>query len=122
MDIQQEINRAWTLKKEGLLTEALSIYNKIFDILCNEAREYARVQDGSITDDGDVRKINPQFLKLSQVYLQRDNSACVILNNMGVILAEMGRLDEAKNMFTQSIELTPEDLDYPNPKIGLKNL
>ena len=122
MDIQDKVNRAWALKKEGRLFDALNVYNEIFDILCHEAGEYARSKKGSTVDEEDARKINPRFFALSKVYLKRDNVACVTLNNMGVILAEMGYYDKAKNKFKESIELIPDGIDYPNPKIGLESL
>src|SRR5690606_1032911 len=116
---QQKFNLAWENKKKGSFSEAMEIYDELYTQLIKEAGDYARSFEGSTVDEGDTRKIMPLFFNKSEEYLKRDNVACTILNNMGVIMAEVGNKDSAKKYFEESIKFTPDDLDYQNPIIGL---
>lgn len=126
MDLQELLNRAWDLKKNGEKLEALKLYNQAFDILSKEAQRFAHDSGGTYEDaeeNGDkVRKILPKFFDKAKEYLKRDKVAAVISNNMGTIFAELGDNEGAKKMFEQAIELTPDREDYTDPKIGLAEL
>ena len=122
MDLQDKINKAWELKKEGKLAESLELYKELYDMLVDVAGEHARQIPGTRIDEGSTRKIMPSFFTETEKYLRKDNVVCTTLNNMGVIYAEIGDKESAKNCFEQSIQLIPEGLDYSNPKIGLENL
>jgi tetratricopeptide (TPR) repeat protein len=54
--------------------------------------------------------------------LNRDFSYSICLNNLGCVFTSMGRNDEARLFFHESIEFTPEGADYPPPRIGLQSL
>ena len=45
-----------------------------------------------------------------------------VKNNLGVCLAELGFLEEAKKAFKESIKYTPIGLDYQAPIIALKEI
>jgi tetratricopeptide (TPR) repeat protein len=64
----------------------------------------------------------PKLFLETDNYLKRNSAYATILNNMGVIYAEAGDKQSAINCFKESILYTPDDLSYPNPKIGLKDL
>lgn len=119
MDLQSLINQAWELKKSGKHTEALALYSKAFDILTTEASNYAhretRVSPLST-------KINPDIFQKSKEYFKQDKVACTVSNNMAVIFAELGDLDSAERFFEQAIELTPDGIEYNDPRIGLEEL
>lgn len=122
MDVQEILNKAQELRQGGQLKLALAAYSDAFDILTEEADEYARKIEGSVVDVGKLRTITAKLFEESQKYLKRDKMAAVISNNMGTIFAESEDLESAEKMFNQAIELTPDGLDYPDPKIGLESL
>ncbi|MFY9463404.1 MAG: hypothetical protein WAP52_04470 [Candidatus Sungiibacteriota bacterium] len=124
MELQELLNKAWRLKKDGERLDALKLYSHAFDIVTKEAQEQAHNSQGShedIIEDGKkVSKILPHFFVKAKAYLKRDKVAAVISNNMGTILLEISDFDGAKKMFEQAIELTPDGEIYDDPKIGLK--
>lgn len=122
MDFQEEFNKAWNLKKEGKRNEAFIIYESILTVLYKEAGDFGHRSPGAFIDEGNTRKMTPTYFIKTKEYLTRDNLVCTVLNNMGVILAEKGNIAGAKNMFEQSIELTPPGFKYQDPKTGLANL
>ena len=122
MDLQELLNKAWELKKEGKFIEALDFYNKAYDILIKESVDYAKNFEGSEINEGKTRKVMPKFFNKADEYLKKDNVICTILNNMGVIFAELGDKKTAKKYFEESIKFTPPKVDYPDPKVGLKEL
>ncbi len=122
MELQELITKAWNLKKEGKRIEALKLYSRAFDVLTQEAIKYARGFDDVIKDEGNTRKILPKYFEKSKEYLKQSDVACKISNNMGTIFAEIGNFEGAKKMFQQAIKLTPDDIDYQDPKIGLEEL
>jgi len=122
MDLQIKINEAWKLKKDGKKVEALKRYNEIFNALCQEPTEYAKKFKETTQDDDDTRKILPKYFEKALEYLRRDDIACKISNNMGTILAELGDIDGARKMFEQAVDLTPDDTNYPDPRVGLEEL
>lgn len=121
-DLQDKINRAHKYKEEGKLIESIGTYNQVYDFYIKEATEFARRSDNAIVNKGTTRKINPEYFLEAEKYLKRDNVVCTILNNMGVIFAELDDKENAKKYFEEAIKLTPNGLDYQEPKIGLKNL
>lgn len=122
MDLQEKINKAWELKKEGNFADALKLYQGVHDELVDEAGQHARQIPGTRVDEGDTRKIMPSLFTETEKYLRKDNVFCTILNNMGVIYAEAGDKESARRCFEESIKSTPEGINYPNPKTGLKEL
>ena len=122
MDIQEILNKAWEYKKSGKLSEALDLYNKAYDYLIKEAIKSAKKSSDTVVDEKNTRKIMPKYFVEAEKYLKKDDVVCVILNNMGVIFAELGDKENAKKYFKESIKLTPDKLNYQNPHIGLKNL
>ena len=126
MNSQELVNKAWSFKKEGKYAEALKFYSQAFDILISEASAYAHSQEGIFVDKEEnkkkVRAILPKHLDKVKEYLKHDKVACTVSNNMAVIFAEMGDNESAKKFFHQSIDLTPDNIDYPDPKIGLEEL
>ncbi len=114
--------KAQGFRKDGKLKNALACYNEAFDLLVVAADRYARNCQGAIVDKGKTRIINSKLFEEAKRYLKRDKLAAVISNAMGAILVELGDLEGAKKMFEQAIGLTPEGMDYINPKTNLKEL
>lgn len=109
---QQKFDSAWGLKKERKYEEAMALYSELYEQLIRDAFDYTGKPTESEKEDEE--RINN--------YLKGDKLACTILNNMAVILAETGNKEGAKKYFELSIKLTPDNLDYQNPIIGLKEL
>lgn len=122
MNHQEKFNKAWELKKQGNLKGALDLYTSLYDELIKEASKHAGSIPGTEITEGKTVTMMPSFMTEAEKFIRKDKLACTILNNMGVIYAEAGDKESAKNCFEQSIELTPDGVDYPNPKIGLEEL
>lgn len=111
MDLQKLISRARQVKKEGKFKEALDFYNKASNILCKKASDYAYNISGERGHFDRTRE-----------YFKRNKTACITSNDTGLIFAELGNYDTAKKFFEQAIELTPDGVNYLDPKTNLKNL
>lgn len=126
MDLQELLNKASDLKKNSKHSEAFKMYSAAFDILVKEANSYASSFENigyeTIEEGKRTWTDTPAFFDKAKEYMKRDKTATVISNNMGVILAELGDLDNAKEWFRQAMELIPDHMDYPDPQINLKNL
>lgn len=109
---QQKFDSARVFKKERKYEEAMALYSELYEQLIRDAFEHTGKPTKSEKEDEE--RINN--------YLKGDKMACTILNNMAVILAEVGNKEGAKKYFELSITVTPSDLDYQNPIIGLKEL
>lgn len=119
---QEKFDQAWTNQKKGKFTDAMKLYDELYEQLIKEAADYARSFDRSEIDEGDAKKGMPLFFIKAEEYSKRDNRVCTILNNVGVIFTETGDKESAIKYFKESIKFTPDGLDYQNPKIGLKEL
>ena len=119
MDLQETLKNAWELKTSGDRTGALKLYDEAFNMLTSEATAHAHKQTRVSPLSN---KITPDLFAESKSYFKRDNVACTISNNMATIFAELGDSESARKLFEQAIELTPEGVDYPDPKIGLEKL
>lgn len=122
MKLQELLNQAWQQKKEGNLEKALNLYNQAFDILIKEANEYAHNFGNTVIDDEKTRKILPAHFSKSQEYLKKDKVAAVISNNLGTIFAELNDFESAEKFFHQAIDLTPNNENYQDPHIALREL
>lgn len=121
-NIQALVNKAQELKESGKYQEALMCYSDSMDFLVEEANEHARNQEGTQVDIGSLRSIAPRFFEESKKFLKQDMTAATISNNMGSLYARLGDVGNAKKMFEDAIDLTPEEQEYNDPKIGLKEL
>lgn len=121
-DLSEFLSQAWDAVRKGLPVEALENYSAAFDVLTREASNHAHAADGTVRDEKETRTLLPKYLEVVREYYRQNDAACKISYNMGVLFAEVGDNESARRMFEQSIELTPEGLDYPDPKIGLKGL
>lgn len=102
-------------KKAGNREEALSLYSEAFDILVKEAMRYAlKYEDATEKVDGEL-VARTEFKNKVKEYYRKDEVACRISNNMGVLFVELGNVQAAKDMFTQAIDLTPIGVTYEDP-------
>ena len=122
MEQQEKFNKAWEFKKQGERVSALGLYRELYNELVDEAGEHVRQVPGTGVDEGGTRKIMPSLFTEVEKYLKENKNFCVILNNMGVIYAEAGDKDSARRCFVDSIKFTRDNVNYPDPKIGIDNL
>lgn len=126
MNLPDLLNKASDLKKKGKRVDAFKMYSEAFDVLVKEASTHAGSFENtgyeSIEDGQKIWTDTPAFFEKAEEYMKRDKTAAVISNNMGVILAELGDAKGAKKWFKQAVELTPNQVDYPDPTINLKNV
>jgi len=113
--------KANILLYEKKYSEALSIYDELYQELLGKAGNYARKSEGELIQGEEVRTLNPQFLFRSLEYMSRDNLACRIVNSMGVIHAKLGDKKQAKSYFAEAMDFIPEGFDYPDPGTNLEN-
>jgi tetratricopeptide (TPR) repeat protein len=122
-NLQELVTRATLLKKAGNLSESLSLFSQAFDLLVAEAMAYAQSKQAIFVDEiKDPEAINPEYTAKIKEYYHKNTNACLISNNMGVIFVEMGNLETAKEMFYQAIDLTPPEVEYPDPHQSLKTI
>lgn len=73
-------------------------------------------------DKEGIRYVLPNFINTFADCLTWNIIYATYMNNIGVVYAEMGIYDKAKEFFLEAIVFTPEGTDYPNPIIGLKEI
>jgi len=64
----------------------------------------------------------PNFFDTFRERLRESRTYAVLLNNLGCVLAALGRTDDARKCFSESIEFAPPGFDYPAPRHGLTQL
>lgn len=124
--VQKYLDVAASHHSVGEEKEALEYFDKAFQVLTEEASNYAHNQSGVIEDaeeDGEkVRRILPALFEQAKSYLQRDSTAYLILKNMAVIQHKFGDITGAINSLEQAIELAPPGSDTSDVENGLSNL
>lgn len=120
-EFQEKFDKAMLYQKESKLDVALNLYKDLYAQLVIEATDYAKCIERPKTFDGKPKDFSPHFLKNAGEYLRSDNLASLILNNICVILAEVGNKELAKKYFKQSIKYIPGGMDYADYEIWLKD-
>lgn len=64
----------------------------------------------------------PNYFSTVREHLKNDLTYAIMLNNIGGVLAAMGRCEEAQKCFLESVEFTPTGTQYQAPHDGLKML
>ena len=57
-----------------------------------------------------------------RVMLMSNTSYAHLTNNIGVVYSTIGNKEEAIKWYKESIALTPDNMDYPDPRMGLETL
>jgi len=105
---QEKLACALLYKNAGKPAEALELYIELYAQLKEDAGDYARCVDSSGTDDDGISIDTEQFYNNVDEYLKSDNLACIILNNICVILAETGYKEAARQYFIKLIKYLPD--------------
>lgn len=119
------ISLGLTYRKWGKTAEAIEWYKKAEDGLVtavsNEAFEEKRAFDSKPKTLDD--RLNPYYVDVAIANkLRSDVTYATILNNMGVCLLEMGDADSARDKFCNSVNFTPDGVDYPDPIRSLESM
>lgn len=117
---QEKLDNALLLKKAGRQVEALELYIELYARLKEEAFDYARCVDSSGTDDDGISIDTAQFYNNADEYFKRDNLACIILNNICVLLASNGHKEAAKKYFIKLIKYLPDGEDASRHEIWME--
>ena len=108
---QEKFDKALVYKKEGKLADALKLYEELYGLLIKEAGDYAKsLEKSGSAEDGTVSNM-PLFIQNTEEYLKSDNVACILLNNICMILAKAGNKKAAEKYFRKSLKYMPGGLD-----------
>ena len=105
---QEKLACALLYKNAGKPAEALELYIELYAQLKDEAGDYARCFEKSGIYEVDTINITPQFCAAADEYLKSDNQACIILNNICVLLAKNGHKEAARQYFIKLIKYLPD--------------
>ena len=113
-----------TYKLPGKLHDALEWYGRAAESIVGGFQDQYRDQmlREQIIDGEKVLVMLPEAMDLMHSALRSDPRYAIVQNNMGACLAELGRVDEARARFLESIDCTPAGYDYPQPHDGLDAL
>jgi tetratricopeptide (TPR) repeat protein len=64
----------------------------------------------------------PNFFNSFRAALKDDLAYAILLNNIGGVLAELGRTGEARKCYREAMDFTPDGVDYRDPRDGLAEL
>ncbi|MEI8246186.1 MAG: hypothetical protein WCI51_10170 [Lentisphaerota bacterium] len=106
-EFQENFDKALLYKKESRLADSLKLHHELYAQLLQDASDYAKCVDSSGTDDYGIIIDTEQFYNNADEYLRSDNQACILLNNICVILTEAGKKEAAREFFIESVKYLP---------------
>lgn len=121
MTIEELVQKALELEKQGEKEEALATVSTAFDMLVIEAGNYATKKLG-ITDIEILRTKTTELFDHSNTHLRQNLTASMLLNTMGVLFMELGEYDASKQKFEESNSLIPDAVEYNDPVENLQIL
>ena len=95
---------------EAAIKEARDIQPDDVSLLLNEADLYIRISNNSDNDDDRLLYRN-KFKNLMEKAIELDPENGILYYNLGVIYAEQGELELAKEKYSQAIKLIPDYVD-----------
>lgn len=121
--LKQLVSEAEELHKRGENKKALENYSQALDALVAVAKAHAeRAEPTMMEAVMGSGTMSQEYLKKFNGYLKKDQTAAIISNNMAALFAQMGDKASAQAFFEQAIDLTPKDVCYDGPHIGLEML
>ncbi len=117
-----------TYKKIGNIAKALELYElaaqtkmeNIFEDLKKSGHNPFKNETSS--ENKRITFVNNDYINLVPVKLKDDMTYCILQNNIGTCYALLGKMEDAKNAFLESIEFIPVGMKYEEPYIGLRQL
>jgi tetratricopeptide (TPR) repeat protein len=120
--VEEYIEIAQQLQDKGEIEAAIRQFSKGFDLLIDQAGEYARAQEPETTDIEALRAVAPRLLAHSKVFLKQDITAAYILNAMGVLFGELKDYDNAQQKLLEAMEYIPDGTDFSDPADNLERI
>ncbi len=120
LEFQDNFTKALRYKEEGRLVDSLKLHQELYTQLIKDAFDYAECVDSLGTDDDGIIIDTEQFYRNADEYLRSDNQACIILNNICMILAEAGRKEAAREFFIEAVKYLPADEDCASHEIWME--
>ena len=116
-----------TYRKMGRFGEALQAYEegteRLMELVSAEVhKDPSKCYCDEVIDGKKTRTILPYVLAKSFELLKADLRYAGLRNNAGVCLLELGDVENARKLFQDAIECTPDGYDYPDPVRNLKQL
>ena len=95
---------------EAAIKEARDIQPDDISLMLNEADLYIRISNNSANEDDRLSYRN-KFKSLMEKAIELDPENGILYYNLGVIYAEQGELELAKEKYTNAIKLIPDYVD-----------
>jgi tetratricopeptide (TPR) repeat protein len=112
-----------TYKETGNVQKALEIYEMGINKLFDRAIKLIADEEGcfsSTNDKGErVLNVSPKAFERIRELCKMDVTFAALRNNMGTCFVELGDYDTARQMFSESIDFTPDGLSYDHPRYNL---
>lgn len=121
-NVEGFIEQAQAQQDKGNIEAALELYSKAFDLLIDEAGQYAKEQEADTSDLGELRKIADRLFVHSKEYLKRTITAAYVLNAMGVLFAELKDYANAQERLIEAMEFIPDGADFSDPADNLERI
>ena len=116
------LQNAQAFTQERHYENALKAYSDAFDVLIEEAAQYAKAQEKDVTDIDDLRKITPRLFEHSKTYLRQTIQTASILNSMGTLFRELGDYENAQERFQEALEYVPGNVVFDEPRTNLEEV
>jgi tetratricopeptide (TPR) repeat protein len=120
--VEAIVEVAQSLQDKGQIEQALQAFSQAFDLLIDQAGQYARTQEAGTTDLDELRTIAPRLFEHSRVFLKKNIMAAYLLNAMGVLFAQLKDYDNAQQKFLEALSYIPDNTDYGDPADNLERI
>lgn len=116
-----------TFKKMHRYKDALESYERgserLMELVSVQVhKDPALCYHHEVIDGKAGRTVLPYVFSKTLQLLKSDPVYAILRNNAGVCLAEIGDIENARKLYMEAIECTPEGYNYPDPITNLKNL
>ena len=118
MNYQDIFAEAERLEADGDLKAAYELYDNVYEAIIKAAGDSAKQL--ATTSAGTV--LTDSFFKAADEFMMNEAYTRQALYNMGRLLVEQGEGAKAKPLLKRAVELTPAEVDYPEPKELLDSL
>lgn len=116
-----------TYKRLGRYKEALDTYEQGIDRLMSSVStavhsDSTRCYRDEVVDGEQIRTVLPYVFMKTREMLRANPLYAILTNNVAVCLEEIGKISEARKIYEEAIEFTPDGYDYPEPIRNLQRL
>lgn len=116
-----------TYRKMARFREALESYEegteRLMELVSAEVHKHPSMcYRDEVIDGKATRTVLPYVLAKTFELLKSNPLYATLRNNAGVCLIELGNVENARKLFQDAIECTPDGYDYPDPLRNLESL